>query len=70
MKILIVNDDSITAPGISLLAEAAMTLGEVFKPYHHEYKLGIALRQIVRDYYPDKKTELHQQFRFFAFTAI
>lgn len=36
----------------------AMTLGEVFKPYHHEYKLGIALRQIVRDYYPDKKTEL------------
>ena len=29
MKILIVNDDSITAPGISLLAEAAMPLGEV-----------------------------------------
>ena len=29
MKILIVNDDSITAPGISLLAKAAAELGEV-----------------------------------------
>ena len=36
----------------------ALTLGEEFKPYHPEYKLGIALRQIVHNYYPDKKTEL------------
>lgn len=30
MKILIVNDDSINAPGIALLAKAAMELGEVW----------------------------------------
>lgn len=36
----------------------AMTLGEEFKPYHHEYKLGIALRHIVHDNYSDRKTEL------------
>lgn len=29
MKILVVNDDSIHAPGIALLAKAAMELGEV-----------------------------------------
>ena len=29
MKILVVNDDSIHAPGIVLLAKAAMELGEV-----------------------------------------
>ena len=29
MKILVVNDDSIAAPGISLLAKAAAELGEV-----------------------------------------
>ena len=30
MKILIVNDDSISAPGIAVLAEAAMELGDVW----------------------------------------
>lgn len=30
MKILVVNDDSISAPGIALLAKAAMELGEVW----------------------------------------
>ena len=30
MKILVVNDDSITAPGIELLAKAAMAFGEVW----------------------------------------
>ena len=30
MKILIVNDDSIHAPGIAVLAKAAMSLGEVW----------------------------------------
>lgn len=30
MKILVVNDDSIHAPGLALLAEKAMTLGEVW----------------------------------------
>ena len=29
MKILVVNDDSIHAPGIAVLAKAAMELGEV-----------------------------------------
>ena len=29
MKILVVNDDCIYAPGIALLAKAAMELGEV-----------------------------------------
>jgi len=36
----------------------ALALGEEFKPYHPEYKLGIALRQIVHEYYKDRKTEL------------
>ena len=30
MKILVVNDDSISAPGIELLAKAAMEFGEVW----------------------------------------
>ena len=30
MKILVVNDDSIHAPGLALLAKKAMALGEVW----------------------------------------
>ena len=30
MKILVVNDDSINASGIALLAKAAMELGDVY----------------------------------------
>ena len=36
----------------------ALTLDEEFRPCHSDYKLGIALRQIVHSYYSDRKTEL------------
>lgn len=33
-------------------------LGEEFRPAHHDYKLGIALRRIVHDNYPNNKQEV------------
>jgi len=33
-------------------------LGEEFRPAHHDYKLGIALRRIVHDNYPNSKQEV------------
>lgn len=35
-----------------------MVLGEEFRAYHYDYKLGIALRRILNEYYPNKKEEV------------
>lgn len=43
---------------LELNSYIAMILGEEFRAYHYDYKLGIALRQIVHGYYPDRKGEI------------
>lgn len=39
-----------------------VVLGEEFRAYHHDYKLGIALRRIINEYYPNRKEEVLPAF--------
>lgn len=43
---------------LELNSYSAIILGEEFKAYHSDYELGIALRNIIHGYYPDRKGEI------------
>ena len=57
MKILIVNDDSITAPGIEKLAKAASCLGEVWVVAPEEQCSALSQKLTLREQLTVRKVE-------------
>ena len=57
MKILVVNDDSIHAPGIKLLAKAAMEFGEVYVVAPSEQCSALSQKLTLREQMRLEKTE-------------
>lgn len=57
MKILIVNDDSITAPGIQVLARAAAELGEVWVAAPAEQCSALSQKLTLRELIPVEQIE-------------
>lgn len=57
MKILIVNDDSISAPGIEILAKAAMEFGEVIVVAPAEQCSALSQKLTLRETLPVEKAE-------------
>ena len=57
MKFLIVNDDSITAPGITMLAKAAAQLGEVWVVAPEEQCSALSQKLTLRETLPVKRVE-------------
>ena len=57
MKILIVNDDSISAPGIAVLAKAALELGEVTVVAPAEQCSALSQKLTLRETLPVEKVE-------------